>query len=480
MDSKIQIDLELRREQAQRELSAFEQDAQARLERLQRVQSRYRENPTTFNRNALRATERGYSASLERMQNVQQKLDEISVGIDLEDAKKAGSVFGGTVRDLIGSSGKLLTDRLPSKLEVDLELRREKAQEALDALEREAKIRFSRLQIAEANAKQNPTAANADVLRVKRKEYNDSVSRVRDMRGAVDSLSIQIDNEEAKRGGRLFGIEVNKQTERFAKQFLGAYLARELGNLSVLAMTDVGGNNQPLRALQETTEGATYGFQAGAAFGPLGAAIGAVTGGMLGLVTAQLKLRKAIEREQLDRSMDNWRFNTSTGRQMQTKAFETLLEQALPQRQLRMLTGRYNELAKGEGPWSLKSLDKKIKYFEDVLGDIESDDYKRLREARERTMSELGGISGQIFEAFSRRTLTFLQAGQINDSYERQGMYAGRSGTPNVADLNRSTLEEVKTIRRVLEAMSWDADKGYNSGKAIEYIIRENQGRFGL
>ena len=55
-DSKITIDLELRKDQAEARLRQFEQRAAQQLERLQAVQARYDANPSAVTQNQLMAS----------------------------------------------------------------------------------------------------------------------------------------------------------------------------------------------------------------------------------------------------------------------------------------------------------------------------------------------------------------------------------------------------------------------------------------
>ena len=55
-DSKIMIDLELRKDQAEARLRQFEARAAQQLERLQKVQAKYDANPTAFVKNQLNAS----------------------------------------------------------------------------------------------------------------------------------------------------------------------------------------------------------------------------------------------------------------------------------------------------------------------------------------------------------------------------------------------------------------------------------------
>ena len=73
-DSKITIDLELRKDQAEARLRQFEQRAAKQLERLQVVQARYEANPTAFVRNQLMASRAAYSRRLGDVQATGAKL----------------------------------------------------------------------------------------------------------------------------------------------------------------------------------------------------------------------------------------------------------------------------------------------------------------------------------------------------------------------------------------------------------------------
>ena len=422
---------------------------------------------------------------------------------------------------------------MDSKIKIALELQKEQAQAQLNDFEQKAKAQLERLQKAQARFAANPTAFNRNTLAATARGYNNSLNNIQGAQGRLENLQLKIDKEDARKGGRLFGIAVNKQTEAFAKQFLGAYIGRELMNIGFAAAYQVGGNNAGLRTAQEATESAATGMQIGAAFGPLGAAVGAVTGGLIGLATASIKLQKAIQQEQLERSNENYRFNRDTGRALQNKSFDRLVEQNLRGGQIKMLKERYAEVSGQRNAPELKDLDKKIEdmekrrnaairngentmpydaalrsyytrrhnlsdgtsldlkslkaelgFKENVEKDVESNEYKILKENYSRALGEMGSLSERLMDASMKTTLGFQTMGTYNDSLAKQGIYVGGGnsdyeGVMNVEEVNRSTLEEVKMIRKIAERLALTGDKNLSAGKGLD-IALEASARFGL
>lgn len=372
-----------------------------------------------------------------------------------------------------------------SKIKIALEIEKAAAQQQLAQFEAAAEAQFKKLQAVQARYAANPTALTRNQLGASTMAFDRRLSTVQGAQTNIEKLQLKIDKDEARNGGKLFGVAVNKQTEAFAKQFLGAYLGKELMNIGFAAAYQVGGNNANLRKAQETTEGAATGMQIGAAFGPMGAAIGAVTGGLMGLATASIKLQKEIQREQLERSNENYRYNRDTGRSIQNKMFDRLVDQSTRGGQINLLKHRYDELAKGKGGFSLKSLDARIAKME-ANGDVESNDYKMAKENRSRTLQEFAGLSESIVDASMKTTLGFQTMGSYNDSLAKQGIYVGGEassdfrGSMDVKEINKSTLDEVKLIRQIAEHLVQTADKNLSGGSGLEYVLKNATPRFGL
>lgn len=422
-----------------------------------------------------------------------------------------------------------------SKIKISLELEKAQAQAQLAEFEEKAAAQLKRLQAVQARYAANPTAFVRNQLGASTMAYNRRIESIQGAQANIEKLQLKIDKEEARKGGKLFGIAVNKQTEAFAKQFLGAYLGKELMNIGFSAAYQVGGNNSGLRKAQEATEGAATGMQIGAAFGPLGAAIGAVTGGLLGLATASIKLQKEIQREQLERSNEKYRNDRDVGRSIQNKMFDKLVEQNTRGGQIKMLTERYDELmgrrgdnnlkntdmeidaAENErakavkekrstsdiddkleklytrrhnersgGDFSVRGMEMELKYHEKVLGDIESNQYKILKENYSRSLSEAGSLSGRITDASMQTTLGFQTMGSYNDSLAKQGIYVGGEassdfkGSLDVAEINKSTLDEVRNIRKIAERLALQGNQNLSGEKGLEYVRDNATPRFGI
>lgn len=348
---------------------------------------------------------------------------------------------------------------MDSKVKIDLELRKEKAAEELRNFEREAAEQLERLQSVRARFERNPNSFTHNMLSASEGAYARRISKIQGAQNNLDNLQLKIDKEEARRGGRLFGIAVNKQTEAFAKNFLGAYVAKEMMNLGFAMAYNVGGDNSALKKAQGALSGASEGMMVGAAFGPLGAAIGAVTGGLLGLASESIKLSKQWERIESDWNYSKYTFRRDTGRNAENYAFDTLMNQNMRGGRLQMLTRRIMELESGSGDFSLHSLELKKKQLHDAGVDTEDNkDWRKVQEAFQRTQGEISSLTQRMFEEATKTTMGFLDPRSVNDSLAKQGLYT-TSGAVDVKSLNEREFEEIKAIHRVLELMAARADK---------------------
>ena len=137
-----------------------------------------------------------------------------------------------------------------SKIMIDLELRKDQAEARLRQFEAEASQYLEKLQKKQAQYAKNPTAFVKNQLDAVQGAYDRRIANIQGTGRDIRNLQMRIDEESARKGGRLFGMAVNKQTEKFVKQFVGAYVAREAMNLGFAAMYTPGGNNAGVRKAQ--------------------------------------------------------------------------------------------------------------------------------------------------------------------------------------------------------------------------------------
>lgn len=374
-----------------------------------------------------------------------------------------------------------------SKIIIDLELRKEQAEQRLRQFEQRAAQQLERLQIMQARYAANPTPFVRNQLNASRGAYGRRLDDVQAVGAQLQRLQFKIDEESARKGGRLFGMQVNKQTSAFVKQFLGAYAAGELMNLGFAAMYTPNANNAGLRKAQATAEGAVTGGQIGAAFGPYGAAIGVATGALLSLSSAIIKERKEIEAEKHNRTNSSISQRIDSGRNIQNEAFERVMSYSARPARIARLQRRLKELESGKGDFSIASLDKQLNALENE-GDHESAHYNKLKDLRERALSEKTQLQSQLFREAMTPYYKHSDVSQFADSRAKQGLYSGRAvlqraidkeGNRNIPingidfrELNNPVVNELRKIRSYLERVATTADKNGADNNAVQAVTR--------
>lgn len=327
-----------------------------------------------------------------------------------------------------------------SKIMIDLELRKDQAEARLRQFEQKAAQQLERLQKVQAKYDANPTAFVKNQLNASRMAY---ARRLGDVQGAgqqIKDLQLKIDREDARKGGRLFGMAVNKETEKFVKQFVGAYVAREAMNLGFSAMYTPGGNNAGVRRAQSTAEGAATGAQIGAAFGPWGLAIGGVVGALGGLTSAIIKDTKEIEAAQVRRRNAMADQRLDVGRAMQNDAFQRTVDMVARPAKIAKLNERINDLKGGRGDFSLKNIEAKLRKMEEG-GDYESNVHKKWEDMKNRTLGEITQLQMQMFRETTKPYYQFKDVGTYADSKAKQGLYTGHAESVRMIDTPVSKIQ---------------------------------------
>lgn len=355
-----------------------------------------------------------------------------------------------------------------SKIMIDLELRKEQAESRLRQFEQRAAAQLEKLQKVQAKYDANPTAFVKNQLNASQAAYGRRLQDVAGTRADVNKMQMKIDEESARKGGRLFGLQVNKQTEQFVKQFVGAYVAREAMNLGFAAMYTPGGNNAGLRKAQGTAEGATTGAQVGAAFGPWGLAIGAAVGALAGFTGALIKEQKEIQAARTEIANTKTISKVETGRQIQNNAFqESLTYQARPA-QIAKLQQRIREIESGSGSASMKSLQEKLEELHKD-GDHESNQYKFTRQMYDRAVQERSQLLQQLTRTAVQPYYKFQDPNRYADSRAKQGLYSGIAGNFRMIDSPREKwrnyfLRQGKTSEEA-DALAREKTPNNNFGK---------------
>lgn len=357
-----------------------------------------------------------------------------------------------------------------SKIMIDLELRKDQAEARLRQFEQRAAQQLQRLQAVQARYNANPTAFVKNQLQASQNAYIRRLGEVQGEGKNIRDLQMKIDEESARKGGRLFGLQVNKQTEMFAKQFVGAYIGREVMNIGFAAMYNPRGNNAGLRKAQGTAEGMTTGMQVGAMFGPWGAAIGAATGALLGLASATIKEQKALEAERIDRNNARIAQRIDSGRQLQNTAFDRLLGTYAIPKQLAMLQERLTQVESGRGNMSIKSLEAKLEQM-NRDGDHESANYQYHKELLERARREQSMLQQRIFQVATQPINKWTDPSRYADSRAKQGLYSGIAQHGRMIDTDQSKMRD-SLIRAGADAEAVSRQTGW-----INRLVEWGQGR---
>jgi hypothetical protein len=318
-----------------------------------------------------------------------------------------------------------------SKITIDLELRKDQAEARLRQFEQRAAQQLERLQAVQARYEANPTAFVRNQLMASRLAYSRRLGDVQTTGAQVRGLQMKIDEESARKGGRLFGMAVNKQTELFVRQFVGAYVAREAMDIGFAAMYTAGGNNAGIRKAQGMASGATTGAQVGAAFGPFGLAIGTAVGALAGFTSALIKESKEIDAERANRANAFSMQRFEVGRGIQNYAFDRAVAMHARPAQIAMLQQRITEIESGNGQFSIKSLSERLRAMGD---DHESIAYRDVEQMLQRSMQERGQLQQRLFQTATQPYYRFQDAGRFADSRAKQGLYSGVAGQSYMID----------------------------------------------
>lgn len=312
-----------------------------------------------------------------------------------------------------------------STIQIDLQLRKEQAEQRLRDFEQRAQKQLERLQAIQARYDRNPNGFTKNQLAASTTAYNNRVKDVQETKKQLENIQLQIDANSAKRTGRLFGLEISKNLEGFAKTFIGGYIGKELVGLGFAAMYTPGGNNRRVREAEAAAEGGITGGAIGAMFGPIGMAVGAVAGSLLGWAKKFIESEKELEGERVGRINSKIKQRYDSGANIQNDAFGRAVEmQGSRAVQMRMLMQRRNQILNGDGPYSVKTLQAQL----DKMDDKESNQYKFLQEQFEKKLGEVSNLEGKIYQLTTKPIHKYTDPSSMLDSYAKQGLHSMRLG----------------------------------------------------
>ena len=121
-----------------------------------------------------------------------------------------------------------------------------------------------------------------------------------------------------------------------------------------------------------------------------------------------------------------------------------------------MLRARRDEIENGEGPWSVRNLERRLKKYKDP----ESIESKSTLANLEIQKNRVAAIDEQLVQEGLPWQPGRLENGAVSDSWARRGI--GIGATVDVAQVNDRIMSEVQDCRRLLEKIAdMGADKVY-------------------
>lgn len=362
---------------------------------------------------------------------------------------------------------------MDDSVKIELEVRRDKAEAELRRFEMRAANIYERLERVRARYEATPNAFNRNTLNAVQGAFDRNAKRIADGRRGIEAITLRLDQEEARKGGRLFGMQVSKQLEGIVKQLALMHFGGQAVNLGFAMMRDPTGDNRGIDMAQEGVNGAMGGAMAGAAFGPWGMAIGACVGGLLGVAEAANKAKKDLEAERSMRASKIWHDNINTGLSYRQTSSDFLLSHMSRPEKLKRMHQMLKELESGEGDFSVKSQKRFLdKFGTDTKSLAYQDQKKQYEMAQERVLR----MREQIFNEQMQTRFGFTDPSKFADSFARQGLYAG--GRADVTDVNKGMLDELKAIRTVAQEIAGDMSVVKKFDKVEGYAKTHLEGRW--
>lgn len=496
-DSKVEIELELRKEKAEQMLRQFEEKAAAQLERLNLVKAKYEKTPTAFVQNQLRVSQNAYDKRLDDVRKAKQDV------LEIEQKIKADNVE------------KFRKEQEAKPVYLSLELQIEEAEKKLSAYRTNAEKQLKKLQQVRERYEATPNAFVYQQLLASQNAYARRLGEINKAERVKDTL-MKMDGADVKQKGKIFGEESARIIEGSLTAVLTSYWLNKGLGLFYQKQMSVEGGNYDVSVKESTTEGGISGALAGGGLGAilglggakLGAAVGtaiapavgtaigagvgilvgAVSGALLGKSSKETEWEKDVEREKLQRNVAFLEREEESGYGMKQESFQRMLRYKMRPQRMKELQKRIEEITSGEGEFSIKNLTNYLEQLE-AENKIDTTDYKRKKAYLERSMREKTGLEQQLFQEAMKPMYRAVDPSSITDQFAKQGLYSGRvsagaEGEMPIAgidfkEINSPVVKELERIRKVLEDTASDASKSVKS-QAVYGAVRETSSVFGL
>ena len=230
---------------------------------------------------------------------------------------------------------------------------------------------------------------------------------------------------------------------------MAGFLAHEVARTVFDNIKTPGGDNRTANKAESAVGGALrYGTMGAMLGGPLGAIVGGVVGGGIGYLQEQTRQQKSVEaRDQAERVADYSRTrDTAIG--ASDSAFARSLDMSGGWRQrLDMMRARRDEIASGDGTWSIKNLKEQLKGL-----DPESGRGKVVAANLETQKNRVASLDQQILQEGLAVAPSRLEPGDVGDSWSKRGI--GIGATVDVSQVNEKIMGEVQSCRALLEKIA--------------------------
>lgn len=261
-----------------------------------------------------------------------------------------------------------------------------------------------------------------------------------------------------------FGRAAGDVAGRMIGKAVAGFVAHQIAGTVFEAMKTPGGDNRAVNMAEAGVGGALqYGTMGAMIAGPVGAAVGALSGALAGLAQEAVRQEKAVAARNLEIAKADHSRARDTPIRASDQAFAQSLEMAGGWRQrVAMLRARRDEIADGEGKWSVRSLESELKGFAP-----ESAASQMLAADLETQKGRVAALDAQLVQEGLPWQPGRLDAGSVTDAWARRGI--GIGAAVDVSQVNDRIMSEVQDCRRLLERI---ADMGTDRLHTIDTIQR--------
>ena len=252
-----------------------------------------------------------------------------------------------------------------------------------------------------------------------------------------------------------FGRRAGDVAGRAIGKAVAGFMAHEVAGTIFTALKTTGGDNRNVNQAEAGVGGALrYGTMGAMLGGPLGAVIGGIGGAIMGVFQEQQRQQKVREARDNEIRNQDYARNRNNAIGAADSAFGKSLELAGGWRQRQeMIRARRNEIANGEGSWSVKNIEKLLKTL-----DPESDQAKNVAANLQMQKDRVASLDRQLLDEGLAVAPGRVDSGSVVDSWAKRGIQVGAQ--VDVAQVNEKIMGEVQSCRALLEKIANMANDG--------------------